>query len=371
MRVIFVAIFVFFIPLLATAAVADLSIQPGDIRFSRETLVAGQTVRLYSRVHNIGDEDMSGFVSFFLGNTVLGNSQVLSVLSGGVPEEVYIDFVVPGGAFNLRAEIRGTEPEDVNLDNNTAITPIIQPIFDADNDGVEDQIDKCPEISNADQLDTDGDGLGDACDDDDDNDGLSDTVELELGSDPRRQDTDEDGAPDAQDAYPTSSAEQVIQKKSEPEVKKAFDKIVSQIAQGIKKPEEAKEPAKEPTIEIAPLTFSNNAVFAYSQDRWNTFSFRVLGIDENYHYAWDFGDGVRSTKTEVTHTYQSSGAYSVSLTSQDKSGISKSEITTVIVPFFSLQNRLVVLLVAFLTLLLVSGVWLIWNIGGRGKISNA
>jgi hypothetical protein len=45
---------------------------------------------------------------------------------------------------------------------------------DSDGDGVADGDDNCPDDANADQTDTDSDGLGDVCDPDDDNDGIPD-----------------------------------------------------------------------------------------------------------------------------------------------------------------------------------------------------
>jgi len=44
--------------------------------------------------------------------------------------------------------------------------------------------DNCPLVANADQLDTDGDLMGNACDPDDDNDGYPDTLEAAYGTDP-------------------------------------------------------------------------------------------------------------------------------------------------------------------------------------------
>ena len=78
-------------------------------------------------------------------------------------------------------------------------------IEDADGDGVEDGVDNCPNIANADQANFDGDAAGDACDNDDDNDGLDDGVETgtsvfidanNTGTNPHDADSDDDGVSD-------------------------------------------------------------------------------------------------------------------------------------------------------------------------------
>ncbi|MBI1733222.1 MAG: S8 family serine peptidase [Gammaproteobacteria bacterium] len=55
---------------------------------------------------------------------------------------------------------------------------------DADGDGILDGSDNCPETANAAQENNDGDLFGDACDPDDDNDGMSDEYETKYGLDP-------------------------------------------------------------------------------------------------------------------------------------------------------------------------------------------
>ncbi|MEP1096641.1 MAG: thrombospondin type 3 repeat-containing protein [Cyclobacteriaceae bacterium] len=77
--------------------------------------------------------------------------------------------------------------------------PIAMNKSDFDNDGVADGEDNCPDTSNPDQQDSDGDGVGDACEDlDSDNDGVADGEDnCPNTSNPDQQDSNGDGVGDA------------------------------------------------------------------------------------------------------------------------------------------------------------------------------
>jgi hypothetical protein len=71
---------------------------------------------------------------------------------------------------------------------------------DFDGDGVPNYVDNCPNLSNSSQSDFNGNGIGDVCDNSDfDNDGLSDTAELALGTSFTNPDSDNDGIHDGQE----------------------------------------------------------------------------------------------------------------------------------------------------------------------------
>jgi len=73
---------------------------------------------------------------------------------------------------------------------------------DTDEDGVCDDVDNCPETYNPDQEDTDGDGIGDACDNCTDTDGDDVCDDVDNCPDtynPDQEDTDGDGVGDACD----------------------------------------------------------------------------------------------------------------------------------------------------------------------------
>ncbi|MBI5667966.1 MAG: thrombospondin type 3 repeat-containing protein [Chloroflexi bacterium] len=86
------------------------------------------------------------------------------------------------------------------------------PNGDSDSDGVDNAADNCPVIPNTDQLDTDGDRLGDACDPtpngDTDGDGVDNTLDnCAVNANPDQTDTDGDGIGDACDSTPTGDVD--------------------------------------------------------------------------------------------------------------------------------------------------------------------
>ncbi|MFA6304779.1 MAG: hypothetical protein WCV73_03040 [Patescibacteria group bacterium] len=223
----------------------DLSLSAEDLEFSNTVLISGQSVRIYARVRNVGNKDMTAYVSFLRGNTLIGNSRSISVRPTGYAD-VFVDFTVPDDSFNIQAKIGGAEPADQNAANDSNQTKLIVPDKDTDGDNTVDRLDADDDndgVSDVDEaklgtnplkadtdgdsyndkadvfpldskewLDSDNDGIGNNADVDDDNDGWSDEQEKAKGTDPLRKDTDGDGTNDPQDFYPLDSSKTIQEK---------------------------------------------------------------------------------------------------------------------------------------------------------------
>tara|TARA_B100001175_G_scaffold29305_1_gene21547 strand:- start:2066 stop:4627 length:2562 start_codon:yes stop_codon:yes gene_type:complete len=118
-----------------------------------------------------------------------------------------------GSLSRISGEISGTYPIIIgslaNPNYNITLANVGF-VINSDSDGIIDSSDNCPSINNLDQADSDGDGVGDVCDNcintsnssqsDNDGDAQGDVCDL---------DDDNDGVPDAQDAFPTISTESI------------------------------------------------------------------------------------------------------------------------------------------------------------------
>ncbi|MBI4262363.1 PKD domain-containing protein [Candidatus Uhrbacteria bacterium] len=312
----------------------DLGLKGEDITLSPTEPVVGQKFRIYAKVHNEGSKDASGFVTFMQGPGVIGTSQIISVRAGGLADEVFVDLTAPTGQFNILARIQGQDPRDDNPANDTALTPMITPL-----------------------VDTDGDGIPDRDDPDQDNDGLPNTGEAVKGTNPLVQDTDGDKVNDGKDAFPLDP------KKSEAPPPTAPVRQSVKAAKPLPKPVEEKQPEPPPTpvVDImlpgdAPKKEEPWIALRAERGVWNQFrfSFETNVVDLAHAVvSWDFGDYEQSRDARPEHTYARAGTYPVRLTLITADGRMLTDAATIQFSFFHPKNRQLWGLIFVLTIVAV------------------
>ncbi len=100
-------------------------------------------------------------------------------LATGLPNTGKAVIEVPAGTKTTKGRLMLKAEDNIFLAVNTA-TITIKEDTDDDGDGVYSLHDNCPHTYNPDQTDTDGDGIGDACDDDIDGDGIPNEQDNEI-----------------------------------------------------------------------------------------------------------------------------------------------------------------------------------------------
>lgn len=373
------------LPFAAHAENPDLSVSSSSISFSTSELYAGDTVRIYASVRNVGDVDVTGYVYFYQGSMPIGRSQTISLKSGGQPDEVFVDFTVPTGSFNIRAIIQGTSPQDIDPSNDVAVTPLYEPIVDADRDGVVDDNDNCVNDANADQANIDGDDTGDACDADIDGDGEKNTTDVAPTNPTVSQAAPTEPAPAAPvtttqpatttTATETATAPSTTVSSSESSAAAAASSEAAGATDSSNESNstdttELTETSQSEALAsaVSKLKVSPNARFTYRQIDWRTFEFTIARQPEDgVEFSWDFGDGASSVQPQITHTFSGSGTYVVTLNTLDQNGNRASDAQTLEISFYHLSNPFVQLILGALFVILAALALLVYGMHKRLK----
>ncbi|MFA6533804.1 MAG: PKD domain-containing protein [Patescibacteria group bacterium] len=322
-----------FLPTVVAAAFKyDLGVHHEDIRIVGGQLIAGKTMNAVARIHNYGSEDAKGYCSFYLGEALLSDSQVISILSGTY-DDVWVELPVPKAAFNIRVVINIQGQTDERPENNQDQTGMLYP-----------------------DIDTDGDGSGNQQDTDDDNDGLIDTEETRIGTNPLLADTDGDGRPDGQDAFPLDPARWQVVVVPPPVVKPVVAPVVPVVAKTPAATVAASESAPKPA-EPAPLAEDNllskikptvlgletgeKVNIIYQPLGWGKYKFQAdlpAAATGEASYFWDFGDGGQSADSLAVHHFWHAGHFQVKLKVIDQAGAVKTGDLNLSISWFNPGN---------------------------------
>ncbi len=174
---------------------------PNNLSFTKlikgpknSTVSRGETITGKLSASNM-DGSTDGIIFSLIKNSIHG---VATITNDGEWNYVSDESFVGVDNFSIRVEYSWGGYAD------QVITVSAQDI-DTDGDGVDQLLDNCPNISNLNQLDTDGDGAGNACDDDIDGDGVINSIDVFPLNPAEQNDSDQDSIGDNEDNCPLIS----------------------------------------------------------------------------------------------------------------------------------------------------------------------
>ena len=154
-------------------------------------VVASYIIQAYSADSNKPAPSLSDFATLGLDNVTTDNIQQINIAIAGL-EASAIDSI-----DKIVALIAADNDSDGVEDIIDAFPLDQAETADTDGDGVGNNSDNCPNIFNSDQINFDSDSLGDACDTDEDNDGVVSAEDAFRFNPNYSSDADSDGMPDA------------------------------------------------------------------------------------------------------------------------------------------------------------------------------
>lgn len=286
----------------------DLFIGAGDVRIP-DNVILGSKIRIYVSVHNGGSIDLAGVVKFYDERTqsFMGPDQPVSALAGAT-DDVYMDWTARDyGEHPISVRIIPWQ-EALDNPNNNKITKTIFIDKDSDGDGIGDRVD--PDDDNDGTLDsqdafagnpnesadTDNDGIGNNTDPDDDNDGTQDAQDAFPTDKNESKDTDGDKIGDRRDSFPADPTE---------------NQDSDQDGLGDNQDPNNANKGPVPVIEAERTRVTARKILTFNALRSRDADGSVSS------YSWDFGDGKTADTVLAEHAFAKSGLYTVTLTVTD------------------------------------------------------
>lgn len=328
---------------MAQGYLRDLALEEGSLR-TQQSVIVGNTVRIYATVKNNSESDLVGTVKFYdeSRQEFIGDDQPVSALGGGT-DDVFVDWSARSvGSFPISARVIPWDESSDNPDNNKVTTSIYVDIDsdgdgipnaqdpDDDNDGTSDGNDAFPNDP-TESADTDKDGIGNNADDDDDGDGVVDIQDTFPADSKETADTDGDGIGDNTDAFPYDPAETVD---------------IDQDGLGDNADPNPGNKGPVPNIET-----QDNVVSAGKIVTFNALKSRD-DDGEIVSYEWDFGDGPAGTTVVMDHVFEKPGTYDVMLkVIDDKGEYRVGKVTMTVIYRWQTIALLLIILLLFLLLI--------------------